>query len=393
MNGDTLESGIRFHKTRDASASIGLRGFGLNACHIVLSDAAKPTRIYTRTAGGPILETELNWPRYLDTDVYDPKVSEISYLRIGEWEAGALNPSHGTTMVIPMTEARFAELMRTLPAILDEFGRTYEESMRSGFRITVVIDKDSFAPDFSRALNWEQSPVNLRNEVAIELWRHPNGDERIYFYHIHGRPIWEDMVRKDPENPKKVLRDLSATEAAGYVKTASVKLRNTYNPQWNPTATNDAGVRLPFENGYLSLCRNGRHLRAIPNECPTSGDFEKRRIIAATRSAVFFSHECDSLFSVDLNKSQVILANIHPGLLETAQELSKNWAGQLYERSFRPARLVGPENMAARNLKRAVRILKDIAATNPDWYDDFCEWADAQGDNDSIDSASIPSPV
>lgn len=397
MDKQTLKSALCFHNARNASEAIGLRGYGLNAGHINLSDASTITRIFTRVDGGDTLEACMDWPQAIRDNVYNPHVTDLSVARSHEWQTGALNTDHGTVTMIPMTDTHFAKFMDNLPSILDDMGRTYEKYLRNGVIMTVEVDGRVYTPDFSRALNWEDTSAHLRNEIPIEVWRHPvTKEERIYYWHVHGRPIWEDMVRDDPDAPKKVLRDFQETKDAGFVCIGNTKLRSTYNSQWNPTATNASGVRLPYVPGYIQLCRGNRNLRAVPMETPESGDYEKRRIIGASRHSLEFTHEFIQLYDPQVNKNQVILDHIHPGLLALVKKLAKEWAGKVYERYFRPERRVGPANVTNRNLKLAVRMLKTIAASNPDWFDEFSEWAADQTDEEvelDIDSTSVDSPV
>jgi hypothetical protein len=389
MSESTLHSATRFHNTREASSANGCRGFGLNAAHIRISGASAPTRIFTRVAGGNVIETALNWSQYLQNDLYNPQVNDLTVARQSEWEHGAINRDHGTVTMIPMTDSLFSEMEKDLANILNEIGRTYEKHIRNGFRITFVLDDREYIPDFSRALNWEDTPVTMRNEVRIELWVHPETkEERLYFWHKHGKPEWEDMVRKDPVDNKKFLRDLPFTEAGGFAKVGGeIKLRSTYNPQWNPPQP-AVGNRPPNEPGYLSFCRNGRHLRAVKNEYPSTGDYEKRRVIATTRSALVFTHECDPFINISVNKSQIIVDNVHQGILKLAHELAKNWAGRLYDRNFKPPKEVGPEDVQARHLKNAVRMLKANARVlKDDWYDDFLQWLEDNTDDVLVDDA------
>lgn len=387
MTESTLHAATRFHNTRDASSANGCRGFGLNAAHIRISGAAAPTRIFTRAAGCGVIETALNWSQYVQNDLYNPQVTDLTVARQSEWENGAINRDHGTVTMIPMTDSLFAEMEKDLPNILNEIGRAYETFKRSGLRITLILDGREYEPDYSRALNWEDTPITMRNEVAIELWTHPETkEERLYFWHEHGKPEWKEMVRKNPADEKKLLRDYSTVRAEGFVET-KFKLRSTYNARWNPPQV-EGVPRPPNEPGYLSFCRNGRHLRAIPNEYPTSGDYEKRRVIATARHALFFSHEADSYINISVNKSQVNVDNVHSELLKLVQELSRNWTGRLYERNFKPPKQVGPDDVRARNLKNAIRMLKANARTlSDDWYDDFLQWLEDNTDDTLVDDA------
>jgi hypothetical protein len=395
MDPKTLHLATRFHNTSPASGSIGCRGFGLNAAHIRISSAASTTRIFTRIADSPVHETALNWNQYLDDDLYNPQVTDLTVARQSEWVRGALNLDHGTVTMIPMTEELFTEMTKQefYTGMLDEIGRAYEKHIRGGFRITFAVDGTVHKPDFSRALNYEDTPINFRNEVPIELWRNPETkEERIYYWHDHGKPVWSEMVRDNPASRGKkdrLVRDYAGAPADGFTRVASVKLRSTYNPLWNPPACPPA-ERPPPEEGYISFCRNGRHLRTIANEHASSGDFEKRRVIAAHRHSLLFTHEADDLINISVNKSQVIVDNVHQGLLKFVLKYTKAWAGNLYERNWKTAKAATTPDDTVRNLKNARRILETLAKDHPGWYEDFCSWADSLSDDEDSDSNDSP---
>lgn len=389
MDEATLFNALCFHNTRAASGAIGLRGFGLKAGLIVLSDAESTTRIFSRTATTEVVEACVNWPQAINDNIYNPRVNGLTVTHSDEWKNGALDASHGTVVVIPMTKTHFDSLLSKLPSMLDEMGRTYEDFIRKGLSISVVVDGKSYAPDFSTAVGWEDTPQHFRKEVAIEVLRNViKGEDRVYYFHVCGKPQWEDMVRDDPATPKKMLRDYQTAKNEGFVCIGKTTLRSTYSNRWNPT-TIVAGNRVPYVPGYMSLCRAGRHLRALPTEFSASGDYEKRRVIAAARHALHFTHEEDVLFDMSVNKSLVVVDHIHPGLLAVVQRLTKEWAGRVYDRHFKPKPAVVLEDIPKRHLKLAMKMLKSIAEQGiEDWYESFGEWVANHTDDASVDDTA-----
>lgn len=384
MTMDMLLDALCINHTKPASESIGLRGVGLKAGHAVLSNEVSTTRIFSKhVEEDDICEVKADWPKALAKDVWNPTPTEVSSKRLSVWESGCLTPSHGTVTMIPMPVAWFSAMIDNLPQVLKGLGRTYEAYLNDGKRITVLVDGVEYLPDMSMAVGWETTPAHLRNEVRIEVWRNPETRTlRVYHEHTSLRPIWTDMVRPDPANPKKMLRDYPSAGPSGFVCTGRFLMRSVYNPAWNPPQPNE-NQRPAFVPGYIAFRRSKRALRPIPMETPTAGDYERRRIVGCSRHTVDFDYTADALVGVQVNKSNVTTENICPELLATVKHLALDWASKVYETNYKSH--VEREDMAfERRLKRVFKDLKDRATESRDGFlevleDVITEW-DAQND-------------
>lgn len=361
MNAETLTRCMRIFNTKVASESIGLRGVGVKAGHAVLSDEKAATRIFSKTAHEEdAFEICADWPLCIEKDVWNPIASEVSARRLPIWIDGRLNSDHGTVMAIPMPTTSFTHLLETLPKVLEDIGYTYESHLLGGSSITVQVDgAPARTPILSAGMGWDTTPAHLRTEVPIEVWRNEEtGAVRIYYRYISLRPIWTDMVRSNPENPKKKpLRDYG--EDDDFVCVGRFVMRSTFNPAWNPAHSEEEGVRAPFTEGYIAFRRHTRALRPLTMEVPQTGDYEKRRVVGASRHTVDFDHTADSLVGVEVNKSAITPGNICAPLLASVKRLAAEWAGKVYESTFKVHSEAEPEDVAfARRLKSMLKSLK-----------------------------------
>lgn len=368
MDIQQLTDALRINNVKPASENIGLRGLGLKAGQCVLSNEEFLTVILSKTATTSRCEIDADWPGAVKNDIWDPRASRGSEEYKPLWEAGCLNPEHGTTMKIPMPEAKFKELLEALPDLLKELARTYETFLDSGRTITMEVDGVVQSLDRSTCLNWNNTPVHLRNEVVIAVLRKPTSNEtRVYYHHENTRPAWTDMVHDNPttDAKPKLIRDYQSALEDGFVQIASMKLRNAYNPQWNPPEA--GGMRLPYIPGYIAPCRDKRFLQSMKVEFGLSGDYEARRLWASTRHGIEFSHTADELIGVQVNKSDLTPENIHPLLLETVQKLAKKWASKIYTTHFKVARN-NPNAEFEKGLKRRMKQVREIANANQDVF-------------------------
>ncbi len=392
MNKANLYTALRFHDVKAASENIGLRGLGLNAAHVVLSDAAHNTRIFSKAAGGDTYEIEAPWPEAIQADFWDPRPADLSRARESIWETGKIAET-GTISVIPMVDTHFNRLCANLEGMCSELGRTYETFLRSGKQILVSLDGVSYPVNTADGLNWDDTAEEMRNEVPIKVLRHPETrEERVYYQHTCRRPEWVDMVRAnpDPRHSKKPMRDYQMALEQGFECVGECVLRSVYDPTWNPTDVDEDDKRMPYVPGYISPARNGRFLHKLNMDFPTSGTFEKRRVIAASRHGVMFEHGSDHLFGVEVNKSNVTEGKVHSELLRVIRFLTKGWAGSVFERS-REAPQKKPNADFEARVKRAMKKLKQVAHAHPEeFFAEFDQWvADWEGDMDTVDDESV----
>lgn len=362
MNESGILSAARFHNTREASEVNGLRGFGLKAFHIVLSNAESNTYIITRQVGSDIIEMVFKWPEYIANDIYNPQSNDLSVVRSHEWERGALNREHGTMMMVRMPDSMFDTMIRDLPDIIKEMGRIYEVNLRAGFKLEFEIDGNILIPDYSRGINWEDTHPDYRNEAIIEMWCHPVTNE-VRVHHV------------DSNNASELVK----SQADGLKRTHLLFVRSTYD------------VQTPKGNGYLGLVRNDRQLGTIPNVLVTTGDMSRRHVIHATRSTISFTHESDRLFDIGVNKSQVIEENIHPDLLKTAKQIVEKWSAKLYTRKVKSKKVSADPDSKLREKERknALKRLKELACSDPDVYKNLNDWIDAclnDEEDDDVDT-------
>lgn len=378
MDLSTLGAALRFHNIKEASGSIGLRGMGMKAGHAVPSGARKPTYIFSKTSGGDAVEACANWPSAIEDDMWNPTPADISGKRTPIWEAGALDLDHGTVAMIPMPSERFTALKTSLPELLKELGRTFDRYMRNGKRITVVVDGEEHSLDTSTAVGWEDA--QHKHSTPIEVLHNPTtGEERLYFQHTSGRPIYTEMVRKDPTDPrkKKVLREYTQDLGDGFVVRARFELRSAYNHEWNDTL------------GYITPCRGDRYLRRIMTEMPNSGDHGARKVVAASRHELCFTHEADGFIGIQVNKSDVTPENIHSELLALVKDRARAWSNEVYKTEYKETPAPGGVAEFEKELKRVMKEFKKIARARPlDVLAKFETWLETLDDEEDSEEDS-----
>jgi hypothetical protein len=349
----------------------------------VLSQEKFPTIIFSKKETDYTYEVLADWPRAIAEDEWYPTPANLSVRNQSMWEDGCLNPYHGTSVVIRMPAAEYKTLRAKVPELRTELGRIYEKYLLQGKAITISVGGEVHALDMSTAMMWESAPANMRNEVPVEvLYNAATGETRAYYQHTSRKPVWTEMVREN-DNPKskKPLRDYRDALDSGFSVVGEFSVRSVYRHEWNPVETE--GERPGYTPGYLAPCRDRRFLRGILREFPATGDYEWRRLDAASRHSLEFRHTSDALIGIQVNKSNVTPENIDPTLLSCVNKLTKDWTKALYTQHFKE-RSDNPDAAFNARLKRACKELKAIARAHPnEFLEEFMAWAESWEDDDS----------
>jgi hypothetical protein len=390
MNKTELAEALCINNTKPASDSIGLRGLGLKAGHAMLSKLTQMTHIFSRRVGNDVYEVEANWPESIRANMWSPTPHSISARHLHIWTDESIHPDHGTVAVIPMPHTVMTALLKdnAMP-LLSEIGRTYETYIHAGVTIVVDIDGVVQLPTLAGAVGWEDAPEEMRNETPIHILRSPTtGEKRVYYEHRSLRPVWTDMVRTNPADEKKFIRDYHTALEEGFVREGEFTVLSTYNREWNPAMVPGGrpGDRMPYTQGYIAPCRDGRYLRPIELVFPSSGDYERRRVYASSRHSLDFEHMCDSFIGVQVNKSDITRENIDQDLYRVVEKIVKSWTSKLYAALPRAPREVAQDAELERRLKTVDKLFKHYARTHGmQFLDEFEQWL---GDRYDLDSES-----
>ena len=287
------------------------------------------------------------------------------------WARFAIDPlGKGSLKHIQMPPEKFAEVVGNLPTLMLEIGFAYESHLRDGKTIEVYVDDVVHSPDMGLTLNYETTPATRRCETPIELWR-KGEEERVYYRHSSLKPVYVEMVRQETGSQTKV-RDYATVARDGFVKVADFLFRSVYSPDSNPPAV-PGQPRGDVVPGYVALCRDRRTLCRLPGLFPgTSGDYEDRRIVGATRHWLSFGYRESEMMGVMVDKSHVREAKVHKLLLDTVHELGRRWSKRYYQTIKAAAAVAPPEGVAwARRVKAACADLKRIAETNPGFLEEI----------------------
>jgi hypothetical protein len=356
MDKADLTAALCINNTKPASDAIGLRGLGLKAGLVGLSGGRTVTLILSKKKGCEACEVEADWPKAMRDNLWNPSPAYLSRHYGDVWDRNKLNDEHGTIIRITLPEETFQGLLK--PELLAELGRTYETRIRGGVTFQVAVDGVVEFPTMARAVGYADAVY--RAETPIRLMRNPaTGEMRAYLLHRSFRPIWTDWVRINPADDKKKLRDMEAAEAAGFMCEGEFTLQSVYNPAWNPPVA-EGDERRPECDGYIAPCRDGRFLRPIKTQFPSSGDYQKRRMYACTRHALNFTHQVDTHIGVQVNKSAVTPEKINPLLWAAVNRVITDWVAKLYK-DLREAPGANPDAEFELWLKRTRTRVRAIA--------------------------------
>jgi hypothetical protein len=390
MDKADLTSALRINATKPASEMIGLRGVGLKAGNAVLSQITHSTLIFSQKKDCDVFEVELDWSGTMTSDVWNPVPHSISARNLSLWNNNKIEGLHGTITVNQMTKDSFESLLKYgFSYILKEIGRTYEQYISEGVIIQIVLDGEEHLPDLTLAINWSTVPPEFRTETSVKILRHPTTDEkRIYWLHSSYRPVWTDMVRQDPQDKKKLIRDQQEALAEGFIPQGEFRVRSAYKPEWNPPhpSANGEGVRPTYVKGFIAPCRDKRFLRPIDIEYPSRSDHEWRRIHASSRHSIDFSHTYDSTFGVQVNKSDVTRDNIDTNLIYVVEKLTSTWSKKLYDKHFKTQRNVGANAEFDRKMKQATKKFKEhMILYGEHFIEEYQNWVETSYEDDEYD--------
>jgi hypothetical protein len=337
MDKDGMTAGLRINNTRPASEAIGLRGVGGKAGLAVLSGLEESALIISRREGQQkVFEAEIDWPKTMREDRWAPSPSALTRDNGGVWDANRVNPEHGTVVQVKMPQATLAKLQDDLAA---ELVRVYEPRLGE-LTLQVVIDGVDQELPTTRALGYAVAPHKL--ETRIQLLRNPTtGEMRGYLERdFRKKKVW---ARK---GGKAGQRDLPQAVESGFECVGEFRLLSVFDPRWES------------DDGYMSPCRNGRFLGAIPTKLPAAGDYWQRKVLARSRHGLMVAQESDEYIGVQVNKSAVSREVMNPALLQVVE-----WAMSIFSTNtankIRPPKPVPPAEEAQQ--KKDWKMIKDFA--------------------------------
>ena len=372
MTKETLTRSMCYFGAKAASEQAGVFGLGEKAGHLQLSGGLTPSYTVTRNAADEdTWELVADWPASAVSNAWAPAASAAEAARRALWARFAIDPNgQGSLKHIQMPPEKFAEVVGNLPNLMLEIGFAFESHLRGGKSIEVHMDGAVHSPDMGLTLNYESTPAARRCETPIELWR-KGEEERVYYRHSSLKPVYVEMVRQEAGSETKV-RDYATAEHDGFAKVADFVFRSVYPVDSNPPAVvgQPRGDVVP---GYVALCRDRRTLCRLPGLFPgTSGDYEDRRVVGATRHWLSFGYRESEMMGVMVDKSHVREEKVHKLLLDIVHDLGRRWSKRYYRTIKAAAAVAPPEGVAwARRVKAACANLKRIAETNPGFLEEI----------------------
>lgn len=340
MDEEKMTAGLRINNTRPASEAIGLRGVGGKAGLAVLSGLEHSALIISQMEGQKVYEAKIDWPKTMREDRWAPSPSELTRTNGEVWDAKRVNPEHGTVVQVRMPQAVLDKLV---PGLSAELARVYEPRIKHGVDLQLVIDGEEVPLSTERVLGY--GDAEHKQEVRIRLMRNPETkEERAY----SEREYRKKKVWSRKWEGRTLLRDVSHAEEAGFVCTGEFTLLSAHDKKWGNK-----------DDGYLSPCRNGRFLGAIPTRLRSQGDYWARNILANSRHGLLFGQENDNDIGVQVNKTAVSREHMNMALREEVEHVMWEFATRVAN-NVKPQPIHPPAEEAQR--KKDWKMLKDFEA-------------------------------
>lgn len=233
------------------------------------------------------------------------------------WDEYAVDATgNGTVDVIPCAPEKFDELLLgvTSGTLLDAFRKTYRERLLSDehpFNISFFIDEEEYPLGRDDVFDENNSEVHhvtakvIDMDGVIRTCFNPQGTDKLHYYaaekldELENKVVLPDEVLHVIKEGDRVIGDLNVT----------LILAN--DPR----------------TGGIHIQRGDRILDTIKHTPVTSGDIGARNYYMGTHTIVKFSpnKEMDKLLGVQVDKGNVVRANIHRNIMLTLEKVADSW--------------------------------------------------------------------
>lgn len=359
MTKTELENACVLHKTSEASdTKQGLFGIGLKALNINFTNLEKSSTIYSKTKSDDAPRKLIqDWPSFINTDTYvNRTMDEISSKSEQEWNTHAVDPSHGTVLIINCAPDIIKELYEAITSneivnsLVYHLGWTYRKSLNKGVKMNIKINGQLYKGiEAVDPLEWDNSEDKTRTELDVYINNDNQEDIRVYFMNecsqeygyverIKKARKWEDtfIIGQPPEN---------------FTKVTSMEYRSVYNEpsRWNefqkhafdhidykhPVTKN--GKPKKYQGTYKHMggryyTRNDKTIYRVPTEKKKDGDTDKYKFHDDSRHELGFNCKADQLISILLNKSKLDETKIHQTVIKTMKFLDNAFAKSLVKK-------------------------------------------------------------
>jgi hypothetical protein len=353
MSKPELENACVLHKTSEASdTKQGLYGIGLKALIINFTKLENSSTIYSKTESDDAPRKVIqDWPSFIKTDTYvNRAMDEISSKSEQEWNTHAVDPSHGTVLIINCAPDIIKELFEAITSneivnsLVYHLGWTYRKSLNKGVKMNIKINGQLYKGiEAVDPLEWDNSEDKTRTVLDVYVNNDSQEDVRVYFtnecsqeygYLDNSKKKCGDFITEDPPE--------------NFTRVTSMEYRSVYNEpsRWtelqkhafdhidykHPVTKN--GKPKKYQGTYKHMggryyTRNDKTIYRVPTEKKKDGDKDKYKFHDDSRHELGFNCQADKLISILLNKSKLDEAKINKSVIHTMKFLDNTFSKSL----------------------------------------------------------------
>ena len=346
MTMDDLEQSCRLHsRTISSSDRHGKFGFGGKQSQMTLTNLEGIVTKFSSIGNG-VSQITINFPKILQTGIYYPQAHGIVSDDQHIWDKYTVNPIGSGTVIymrIPQfkrTGLNDAFINETVAGLRFKYGTTYREALEKGVELHVIIDdfECQIHPIDRMCTSWigKSLPHTIQfnhESHEIQIMQNTTNGE-IVAHHL------SDGIRMHLDNFQKLIQ-VSEELMSSLEYVGSTKCSFAYSNEWNELQKDDlekngitplhkgqTGVKtFRTQTNGTELVRNGKVIKHFPTKEKKSGDHDLGLQIAQTRTRIEFvaSEQMDTIFKVQVNKSQVNEELIDQNVWKTIDRLRQTF--------------------------------------------------------------------
>jgi hypothetical protein len=368
MDQDKLEQSCRLHsRTTASSEHHGRFGFGSKQAEITLTNLEGPVTKFSSVDGNGVSQITVNYPKILQTGVYYPQAGGIQRDSQHIWEQNAINPlDSGTITCIHLSHVNQRELSELImnervTGLRFKFATTYRTALTQGVKLYIQmgdIQHEIYPIDLMCSLLRDASlppTVHFKHEThEIDMLQNTINGEIVV--HV----MSSDGTRTCLDKSCNKFVPISEESMGSLVHISDVTCSLAYSTNWNlfqKDALGKNGIAIMEKGKHgirefrthtngTELVRNGKIIKYYQAKCAREKNSLKM-CYEETRTRIEFvaNEQTDTIFNVQVNKSQVNEDLINRNVLRTIDLMRQNFiAKMLPYKEAAEAASVSPEH-------------------------------------------------
>ena len=357
MTKDKLQQSCRLHsRTTSSGERHGRFGIGSkNAEWILTNLEGSVTKL--SSDGNRISQVTINYPNIMkNEETYEPRAHGIEEESRPIWDKYAINPSgSGTITQMHIPAAKRSELIEmfsndTVTGIRFKISTTYRDALTKGIKMSIQSGETFYEIHPIDRLCVSLIETNLARNIQIQTkFKTYNVDHmrtiatgEIVSHVLSSDGTMRTCFDKIQKKLIHVSESIDLFEIVGHTRVSFA-----YSNDWAPLQKDDLekngitpltkgqeGVpKFRAQTNGMELVRNGKILKHIQSKPMTKGDKAAYKYHENTRTRAEFvaNDQMDTLYNVQVNKSQVDEDLIDKRLWKTIEILRETFVGECYK--------------------------------------------------------------